>query len=104
MHLQRLPRLRKLTILKTYRLTDGSMLNAALLLLAHNPRLHEIHLVWVTHTAWKQSGNYSISAESEYMDAHEFGPRPLGGSFTRRFRYALDNGRPLIGSRRGWRK
>ncbi|KAJ7142746.1 hypothetical protein C8R44DRAFT_866051 [Mycena epipterygia] len=98
LHLQRLARLRTLTLLKTYRLTDGTMLNAALLLLARNPRLHEIHLVWMTHTAWKQSGNYTICAEAQYMDAHEFGPRPLGGSFTRRFRYALDDRRPLLGS------
>lgn len=74
------------------------MLAAALLLLAQNPGLRHIHLVWVTAKVWKQSGNYTVHSREDATDvpypleAKERGPRALGGSFTRRFRYVLDGG------------
>ncbi|KAF7359813.1 hypothetical protein MVEN_00706500 [Mycena venus] len=97
--LSRLQFLYTLTITKTYRITDGTMLSAALLLLEHNPGLRCIRLVWVTIKQWKQSGNYTVipltvnSVEvPDMLDAKEFGPRTLGGSFNRDFRYALRGG------------
>jgi hypothetical protein len=44
------------------------MLAAALLLLAQNPGLHHIHLVWVTAKAWKQSGNYTVHSREDATD------------------------------------
>ncbi|KAJ7260498.1 hypothetical protein B0H12DRAFT_375209 [Mycena haematopus] len=98
--LRRIPSLWNLTLTKTYRLADGPMLAAALILLEHNPGLREIHIVWVSMKAWKQSGDYIISSRTgqddtrvpDSVDAKEFGPRALGGSFTRRFRYTFDDG------------
>jgi hypothetical protein len=74
------------------------MLDAAWLLLAHNPRLEEIHLIWVSDAAWRQRGDYMIPAGSQHMEAKEFGPLASGGPFKRRFQYALQNRMPLLGS------
>ncbi|KAF7351641.1 hypothetical protein MSAN_01596700 [Mycena sanguinolenta] len=60
--LKRLPLLRNFTLSKTYRLSDGTMLAAVLTLLEHNPGLREIHIVWVSTKAWKQSGDYAITS------------------------------------------
>ncbi|KAJ6552588.1 hypothetical protein DFH09DRAFT_1167080 [Mycena vulgaris] len=96
--LQRLAHLRILTLSKDYRLADGTMLNAALALLAHNPGLQEIHLIWVSDKGWKQSGDYTMFADAQYIEAKEWGPRTLGGSFTRRFRYALEGDSTVLSS------
>ncbi|KAJ6566464.1 hypothetical protein B0H19DRAFT_1232639 [Mycena capillaripes] len=96
--LSHLPWLRNVTFTKTYRLADGTMLSAALLLLAHNPDVQKIDLHWVTTKAWKQSGQYTVQTQRDAPDAleaKEFGPRALGGSFTRRFRYVLEGGDTL---------
>jgi len=96
--LHRLRYLGTLTLTKTYRLADGTMLAAALLLLQNNLALREIHIVWVTTKVWKQSGDYTVipmknnAKVPDALEVKEFGPRVLGGSFTRRFRYALEGG------------
>ncbi|KAJ7911930.1 hypothetical protein B0H13DRAFT_2479225 [Mycena leptocephala] len=96
--LHSLTSLRHLSLQKIFRFVDGTMLAAALLLLAQNPGLRHIHLVWVTAKVWKQSGNYTVHSREDATDvpysleAKERGPRALGGSFTRRFRYVLDGG------------
>ncbi|KAJ7458249.1 hypothetical protein FB451DRAFT_1142385 [Mycena latifolia] len=90
--LRRLPRLHTLTLSTQYRVTDATMLACALELLAHNLRLCEIHLISVSDKGWKQSGDYKIVGQSRFLDAKEFGRRTLGGTFSRRFRYALDGG------------
>jgi hypothetical protein len=104
--LRELPYLRELSLTKTYRLSDGTMLAAVLLLLEQNTMLREVHLIWVSTKEWKQSGDYTITPRKDdprvpdVLDAKEFGPSGLGrlgGSFVRRFRHALD------GSDRVWR-
>ncbi|KAJ6457931.1 hypothetical protein C8R45DRAFT_1032324 [Mycena sanguinolenta] len=97
--LGRLPLLWNFSLSKTYRLADGTMLAAVLILLEHNPGLREIHMVWVSTKAWKQSGDYAITSSlghdqpiPKFVEAKEFGPRAIGGSFMRRFRYPLDGG------------
>ncbi|KAJ7741335.1 hypothetical protein B0H16DRAFT_1423816 [Mycena metata] len=86
-----------LKITKPYRLADGTMLSAALLLLAHNRGLRDIHIVCMSAKRWKQSGDYNVIAteEIEALEAKEFGSRAVGGSFTRRFRYEVE-GRPTL--------
>jgi hypothetical protein len=97
--LHRLPSLLTLTVTKTYRIADGTMLSAVLLLVEHNPGLRCIHLVWVTTKEWKQSGNHTVIPLTvkgvevpDVLEAKEFGPRTLVGSFKRDFRYALREG------------
>ncbi|KAF7351642.1 F-box domain-containing protein [Mycena sanguinolenta] len=97
--LKRLPLLRNFTLSKTYRVADGTMLAAVLVLLEYNPGLREINKVWEATKGWKQRGHYTITSSlshdkpiPKFVDAEEFGPRALGGSFTRRFRYPLDGG------------
>ncbi|KAF7359792.1 hypothetical protein MVEN_00704300 [Mycena venus] len=97
--LHQLPFLHTLKITKIYRITDGTMLSTVLLLLEHNPGLRCIRLVWVTTKEWKQSGNYTVipltvnSVEvPDVLEAKEYGPRALAGSFKRDFRYALRGG------------
>ncbi|KAJ7304848.1 hypothetical protein DFH08DRAFT_902896 [Mycena albidolilacea] len=97
--LRELPYLRELSLTKTYRLSDGTMLAAVLLLLEQNTMLREVHLIWVSTKEWKQSGDYTITPRKDdprvpyVLNAKEFGPSGLGrlgGSFVRRFRHALD--------------
>ncbi|KAJ7034021.1 hypothetical protein C8F04DRAFT_1102817 [Mycena alexandri] len=89
--------LRSLKITKPYRLVDGSMLSAALLLLAHNHGLRDIHLICMTAKGWKQSGDYNVISTDniEVLEAKEFGLRAVGGSFTRQFQYGLEGGPKL---------
>lgn len=97
--LRELPYLRELSLTKTYRLSDGTMLAAVLLLLEQNTMLREIHLIWVSTKEWKQSGDYTITPRKDdprmpdVLDAKEFGPSGpgrLGRPLFRRFRHALD--------------
>ncbi|KAF8163906.1 hypothetical protein K438DRAFT_1775809 [Mycena galopus ATCC 62051] len=105
--LQHLPHLRSFTLYKGHRLTNGSMLQYALALLADNPRLHEIHLAWFTlqqRFARRQNGAYLVYTDvlgMRYVDVCERGmrsPNMGGGVFERRFRYALQGKGDLRGS------
>ncbi|KAJ6457930.1 hypothetical protein C8R45DRAFT_1032322 [Mycena sanguinolenta] len=100
MELSRLPNLSNFSLTKAYRASDGTMLAAVLILLARNPGLREIHMMWIGSEAWKQSGDYEIISSlndsgkrvPEFVDANEFGFGTRGKSFSRGFRYGLVGG------------
>ncbi|KAJ7164227.1 hypothetical protein C8R46DRAFT_1099015 [Mycena filopes] len=87
-----LPFLSRLTLTKTYHIADGTMLNTALLLLAHNRGLRDIHLHFLTAKGWKQSGDYNTVSTrgGKTVIAKEYGSNAVGASFMRRFRYEVE--------------
>ncbi|KAF7378265.1 hypothetical protein MSAN_00251900 [Mycena sanguinolenta] len=104
---QHLPHLRSFTLYKGHRLTDGTMLQYALTILANNPALQEIHLAWFAmreRFARRQNGSYVMRTDvmgMRYLEVCERGVRSAnmgGGIFGRRFRYALEGKMDFRGS------
>ncbi|KAJ7741352.1 hypothetical protein B0H16DRAFT_1694053 [Mycena metata] len=74
------------------------MLSAALLLLAHNCGLRDIHLICMTATGWKQSSDYNVitTENIEALKAKEFGFRAAGEHIRSQFEESAPRFRPQM--------